>query len=96
MSQPKKPPLSTRLPDALIAEIDAWATDHGVARNAAVRALIELGLSGQGAPEESRVAKEAAPKAAAKPRPAAAPKISVSLPYGGDVVRRPIQKTPKR
>jgi hypothetical protein len=40
----KKPPLSIRLPDAVMAEVDAWATDHGVPRNAAIRALVELGL----------------------------------------------------
>jgi len=44
MVKPKKPPISIRLPDALVAEVDAWATDHGMVRNAAIRALLELGL----------------------------------------------------
>jgi hypothetical protein len=40
----KDPLVSTRMPMALIAEIDAWADGSDVKRSEAIRRLVELGL----------------------------------------------------
>lgn len=56
MVQPKDPPISIRPPSDLLAEVDAWATNHGVTRHAAILQLVRRGL---GAP--------AVPKAPGKP-----------------------------
>ena len=72
MTQPKLPPISLRLPPPIMQAVDAWATDHGLKRHAALVALVTLGL---GAPVQAQkaapVAKTVAPKSpAAFPRPA--------------------------
>ena len=40
----KDPLVSTRMPTALIGEIDAWANRGAVKRSEAIRRLVELGL----------------------------------------------------
>jgi hypothetical protein len=75
MAQPKKPPISIRLPDALLAEVDAWAAEQGMARNAAIKALIDFGLGVKRAPAEPLRPKvtpaPAKPAAKAEPAPKA-------------------------
>jgi hypothetical protein len=44
----KDPMLSSRMPAALIGEIEAWADAQGVTRSAALRRLVELGLKAKG------------------------------------------------
>lgn len=44
MSQPKKPPISLRIPEATQTAVNAWATKRGIPRNAAYVELIERGL----------------------------------------------------
>jgi hypothetical protein len=70
----KKPPLSIRLPDAVMAEVDAWATVHGVPRNAAIRALVELGL---GAKVEATAPAKAQPARVAKSEPSSSPSLQI-------------------
>ena len=38
---PKAPTVVVRLPEALVAKIDAWAEKQGVTRPEAIRAMIE-------------------------------------------------------
>lgn len=88
MTQPKDPPLSVRLPKPLLDSVQAWATERGINRNAAVVQLIKRGLVDDPKP---------APKPKAKPTfdlssPPATTTPSISVPFGGDVVRRPMQK----
>jgi hypothetical protein len=45
MVQPSKPPISIRFPDDVLAEVDAYAAGHGLARNAALLALVKRGLA---------------------------------------------------
>lgn len=40
----KNPLVSTRMPTALIEEIDAWADSGEVKRSEAIRRLVEIGL----------------------------------------------------
>lgn len=72
MVQPKTPPISIRPSAALLAEIKAWATDHGLNQHAAILALLALGVRGpviaEPEPEpETKPATTKEPKAAAKP-----------------------------
>lgn len=48
MSQPKKPPISLRIPDATRVRVEKWATEQGIPRNAAYVELIERGLKAAG------------------------------------------------
>lgn len=82
MAQPKDPPISIRLPKALSADVEAWAADHGLPRNAAIKALIELGLSGAAS----------APTTAGEQ--ATSPKLD--LPVLGSFERKPMQKASKK
>ncbi|WP_316399434.1 hypothetical protein [Bradyrhizobium sp. 33ap4] len=41
----RDPHIAARMPPALIADVEAWAAATGVARSAAFRRLVELGLS---------------------------------------------------
>lgn len=41
----KDPLVSTRMPKALIGDVDTWADQTGVKRSEAVRRLVEIGLS---------------------------------------------------
>jgi hypothetical protein len=40
----KDPLVSARLPPALVAEVEAWATTNAASRSEAIRRLVELGL----------------------------------------------------
>jgi len=40
----KDPLVSARLPPALVAEVEAWATANAASRSEAIRRLVELGL----------------------------------------------------
>jgi hypothetical protein len=40
----RDPHVTIRMSSALIAEADAWASDHDVGRSEAIRRLVELGL----------------------------------------------------
>lgn len=46
MGTPTAPPLSVRFGDVRLAEIDAYATKHGLKRHAAILELIDVGLKG--------------------------------------------------
>lgn len=48
MVQPKKPPVSLRVPDALKVAVEQWAAARGVPRNAAYVELIQRGLKAAG------------------------------------------------
>lgn len=50
MTQPKKPPISLRVPDATRVRVEAWATERGIPRNAAYVELIQRGLKLADAP----------------------------------------------
>lgn len=76
MAQPKKPPISIRLPDPLLAEVDEWAKARGLKRHAAILALIDFGLA---TPAKADPVKAKPP---IKPKPGAARKLSLSLPSG--------------
>jgi hypothetical protein len=95
MAQPKKPPFSVRLSDDLSARLEAWATDQGLNRNAAVKALIERGLD-----EAIRYA-PVLPAPTLKPKPTAKPKAKPERFTGTTATgeplpeRRPLPKTPK-
>lgn len=52
MAQPKTPPLSFRPPADVLEAVDLWAGKRGLARNAALIALLRLGLD---APERVKV-----------------------------------------
>jgi hypothetical protein len=41
----KEPMMAVRMPPVLIGEIEAWADARGITRSAALRRLVELGLS---------------------------------------------------
>ena len=41
----RDPPATTRMPATLIAEVEAWATANDATRSAAIRRLLELGLT---------------------------------------------------
>jgi len=41
----RAPPAATRMSVALMANVDAWATANGTTRSAAIRRLLELGLT---------------------------------------------------
>lgn len=71
MSQPKEPPVSIRPGATRLAEVDAFAADHGLNRHAALMALIDLGL-GKGAPVAAPPPKPPATTPAPKVRKAAA------------------------
>jgi hypothetical protein len=56
MSQPKKPPVSLRLPDATRVAVEQWAAERGVPRNAAYVELLQRGLklaTGSGVPRDT-------------------------------------------
>ena len=40
----KDPHVTHRMPEAMIAEVDAWAAVHETSRSEAIRRLVELGL----------------------------------------------------
>jgi hypothetical protein len=40
----KDPLVSARMPSAVIAEVEAWATANDASRSEAIRRLVELGL----------------------------------------------------
>ena len=40
----KDPLVSARLPPALVAEVETWATTNAASRSEAIRRLVELGL----------------------------------------------------
>lgn len=88
MVQPKKPPISIRLPDAIVAEVDAWAADHGMVRNAAIKALLELGLRRPVAASKPPARAVAAANREIKKALATPPKISVSVPLAGTFERK--------
>jgi hypothetical protein len=44
MAQPKTAPLSVRLGEARLARVDAFASEAGLARHAAILRLVDLGL----------------------------------------------------
>lgn len=52
MAQPKSPPLSFRPPADLLEAVEAWGSKRGLTRNAALIALLRLGLD---APERVKV-----------------------------------------
>ena len=41
----RAPPATTRMPATLMAEVEAWATANDATRSAAIRRLLELGLT---------------------------------------------------
>ena len=41
----RDPPATTRMPATLMAEVEAWATANDATRSAAIRRLLELGLT---------------------------------------------------
>ena len=63
----RDPHVTSRMPAALIAEVDAWATANGATRSEGIRRLVELGLtirtkSKQGSAARAERAKELASK----------------------------------
>lgn len=52
MAQPKCPPLSFRPPADVLDAVEAWGSKRGLTRNAALIALLRLGLD---APERVKV-----------------------------------------
>jgi hypothetical protein len=63
----RDPHVTSRMPAALIAEVDAWATANGATRAEGIRRLVELGLtirtkSKQGSAARAERAKELASK----------------------------------
>ena len=48
MTQPKKPPISIRLPDGLPEDVEAWAKSVGKTRNSAFAELLRRGLAASG------------------------------------------------
>jgi hypothetical protein len=44
----KDPQVVVRMPSALIAEVDTWATANDAIRSEAIRRLVELGLKAKG------------------------------------------------
>ncbi len=40
----KDPLVSTRMPTALIGDVDGWADKNGINRSEAIRRLVEIGL----------------------------------------------------
>ncbi len=48
MVQPKKSPVSLRIPEATMVRVEKWASEQGIPRNAAYVQLIERGLSAAG------------------------------------------------
>jgi hypothetical protein len=93
MAQPKKPPVSIRIPDELVERVKAWADQEGVTRNAAYIALITRGLSGPVAAVES----EPTPAARkAKAPPAQPTKAAAVKPAPAVSKPEPVSKfTPK-
>lgn len=87
MSQPKKPPISLRLSDALLQEVDAWAKARELNRNAAIKALIDLGL---GAPKPIQRAEKPKPAAPAKAKPEKKPKAEARPPRAYTLSGEPI------
>jgi hypothetical protein len=57
-------PATTRMPAALMAEVEAWATANDVSRSSAIRRLLELGLTVRAKPKQlnAKRAKELAAK----------------------------------
>jgi hypothetical protein len=44
----RDPHIAARMPSALIAEVEAWATANDTSRSDAFRRLVELGLKAKG------------------------------------------------
>jgi len=44
----RDPHVTSRMPAALIAEVEAWATAHETTRSDAFRRLVEIGLKAKG------------------------------------------------
>jgi len=65
MPNPKSPPISLRLPPAVMVEVDAWAEKAGTNRHAALVALIGKGLG----LADAKAAAKVVQTPAAAPRP---------------------------
>lgn len=87
MVQPKKPPVSIRLPDETRAAVEQYAMSRGIPRNAAYVELIQRGL---------KVATGAGSPVSKPPRAPVAPKVSVNVPLAGTFERKPYQKGQKK
>lgn len=98
MVQPKKPPVSIRISDELIASVAGWAKKRKITRNAAYAQLLEAGLKANG-PSLSKPERQAAPELATfngSPGLVNAPPSMAAIPYAGDMQRKPYQKGSKK
>lgn len=91
MVQPKDPPLSFRPGKERLARIEAFAAERKLSRHLAILVLLDEGYRSLTKPTKPAAAKPA--KTKAEP---AAPKVSVSVPFAGDIKKRPMQKGAKK
>jgi hypothetical protein len=44
----RDPHVTARMPEAMVADVEAWAKANKIGRSEAIRRLVELGLKGKG------------------------------------------------